>query len=64
VGYGVGNRPTPALRATPSEEGIFMGDPDPNLNSREVIRMKKLECFVRPEKVGDIKSALGALGIH
>ena len=26
--------------------------------------MKKLECIVRPEKVGDIKSALGALGIH
>ena len=26
--------------------------------------MKKLECIVRPEKLGDIKSALGALGIH
>ena len=26
--------------------------------------MKKLECIVRPEKLGDIKSALMALEIH
>ena len=26
--------------------------------------MKKLECIVRPEKLGDIKTALGALGIN
>lgn len=41
-----------------------MGDLDPDLNSREFITMKKLECIVRPEKLGDIKTALGALGIH
>ena len=26
--------------------------------------MKKLECIVRPERLGDIKSALAALEIH